>query len=274
LYFNIIIDIVLLMKTKFLSILFAVLFFNLSAEVQFRIEPELEKVDETRAELILERFLSKGGRLQVIEKESDFQPGAIRIRPGDAVYPICSAGNTRSQILRALLTPFQDKIVLFAPVGARLGWDPYNGRINYTEQQKATEEGYDSFPEFFGIPKKERFAFNLTDRWEEIAKNPTAEGLAEITAYYNAHYYGPNASHEGQKGSRRVFIVFAQNAHVVMHRLTQANERLDDVHLYAIGMNDTISKPLPERNIGKRSPEAYSHFVNILAPLLDTKSLQ
>lgn len=79
----------------------------------------------------------------------------------------------------AILYPFSDQIVLFPPHAARVGWDPYNGKIN-RYRNYAQELVPDEFSAFFGMSKALRFGFEIDADWKSIEKLPTSMGLNKI----------------------------------------------------------------------------------------------
>lgn len=238
-----------------------------SQAVPFQIERSLETNRYTTAQQCLEGFLAKGGTLQCVTLGSERDAGSIRLNPGDAVYPVCSGGVCRSQTLRALLAAYyeSDHFVLFPPHGARHGWDPYNGKLNRA-RNAVMESMADEFALYFGVEKLARFGFD--QGWESLGAQPTAAELHAITEFYNEHYYGPHSSWQGCQGSRRVYISFGSNTHVVMHRLIQANETLDNVVVVAIDAEDIVTFPPPELGIVPRSKEAYAHLSALLAQVI------
>lgn len=226
-------------------------------------EPALEKNENTKVTACLETFLAKGGTLHHIPVDEP----SFSIQPGDAIYPVCSGGWRRSQTLFALLEPYKDQIVLFPPHAARYGWDPYNGQINRYINEQREETELDEFALYFHKDKAVRVGFENEMAWKAIELNPTPETLAEISRYYDEHFYGPQSSWEGKQGQRRVYVAFSVNAHVVLHRLVQANESLENVHLVACDLEDLITHPPAHLHTHKNSQVAYAHFISLLQEL-------
>lgn len=73
-------------------------------------------------------------------------------------------------------------------------------------------------------------------------------------------------------GCRRVYITFAQNAHVLLNRLNQTNEDLGNVAIVGIDIDDLIDKPL-DQNVPCKSQMAYAIFAQILQELIDFSHL-
>lgn len=269
------------MKRSLFIVTFLVLLFGftmyaqnigLFANVPFKVEKDLQ-VSHMTAEEALALFIERGGNFHSIpslDKEIEKQ---ITIYPGDAVYPICSGGFCRSQTLWAILLPFSDKITLFAPHAARLGWDPYNGQINrYKNYDKETI--HDEFNLYFGMEKAERFGFENVPDWKPIELSPSAEGLESLTEFYNRHYFGAESLPKEQRGNRRIYIAFSQNAHVTLYRLLQANSDLEGVTVVAIESEDVVSNPPSFLKTFKRSTKAYEYLHQLLLPTLDLSALE
>lgn len=240
-----------------------------SAECSLKRENDLEKNHSTNLQSSLKVFFAKGGTLQVVKNCSAINHKSIQLLPHDIIYPICSGGFCRSQTLWALLKQYDSQITLFPPHAARFGWDPYNGKINRS-QNIAKEQVFDEFEQCFGFEKSMRFGFENAFDWNSFETNPSLEDLQSISHYYNQHYYG---SQDVQKNLRRVYIAFANNAHVVLHRLSQANESLNNVHVIAINSEDIITTPPDFLMTPSRSKKAYAHFAELIHGLLDFQFL-
>lgn len=238
----------------------------------FRADQDLENDPNTMARKCLQEFLQKGGRLQSIPDLSAVESPCIRLHANDAVYPVCSGGWCRSQALWAILKPYSSRIILFPPHAARLGWDPYAGEIR-RYLNEAQEELHDEFSAYFGIEKALRFGFEHAHLWKQIEALPTQEGLATLSHFYDHAYFGPSSAWQGQQGSRRVYIAFSHNAHVVMHRLLQTNDSLAQVTVIAIDSEDIITNPPAFLNTPSRSRKAYEYFSTRLAQLVDVNLL-
>lgn len=240
--------------------------------IHIQAEEELEQHPHSTAELSLQTFFQKGGHLHPISDLLEGDEPAFQLQKEDAIYPICSGGWCRSQTLWALLHPFSDKIVLFPPHAARLGWDPFNGKTN-RDRLCPFRTTPDEFSTWFGQDKALRFGFENTDKWDPLQKAPTEEGLNEITRYYDQGYFGPNSIWQGKKGKRRIYIAFATNVHVVLHRLNQANDQLNSVTVVAIDSEDIITSPPASWNTPSRSVKAYAQFAEALKKALDIRLL-
>jgi len=227
-------------------------------------EPELEKVEATSLKVAYEEFIRKGGTLLTMDNGNK-----ITLLPGDVVYPACSAGWCRSQTLRYLLKPYEDKITLMAPHATRYGFDPYNGKPNWHRTAGKDEAGiHDEFPQWAGVEKVTRFGYDQFIHLKDD-KTPTPEQLAEITGFYNKYYYGANHTDK-----RRVFITFALNTHAMLVRLAHANERLENVVLVHYPLDDLASKPPPEWNTYPNSVLSYERLAEIIAASLDLSELE
>lgn len=231
---------------------------------------DLQADEATSINNVLSKFQTQGGTFIRIGMPETGK--TIQLRPGDAVYPICSAGYNRSQTLWFTLKPYQDKIVLFPPVGARYGFDPFNGKINWN-LNITHEKGHDEFFLWAGEPKATRFGYEQFGhlRGQETV---TEEQLAQVLHFFNQHYYGPESNWKGQKGQRRIYISFDRNTHVVLHRLAQTNASLENVLVMHLPFNDMVANPLPEWNTFKQSAIAYEKFAQLLKALVDVQLLQ
>ncbi len=227
-------------------------------------DESLEKNEKTKLSACLQAFFEKGGTLQYYARETDTQ--RIKLNRDAVVYPVCSGGWCRSQALSAFLAKHPNVSNLVAPHAARYGWDPYNGAIN-REANREKERYPDEYPLFFKTEKQMRFGFEHDAKWQEIEKNPTPENLRTITQYYNDHYYGSSSD------TKRIYIAFEKNAHVVMQRLCEANKTLSSVTVIAIDWADTMTKPPEELNTTPRSQLTYKLFEQMLEKLFETSEV-
>lgn len=225
-------------------------------------DEDLQIHENSELEKVLFEFNSKGGTCIRINTDNPTMKAILL--PGDEVYPACSAGFYRSQTLWALLKKYEDKIMLIRPHATRYGFDPYNEQVNW--HRKHNNIPIDEFELWFSIPKAIRIGFDIFgDLSEETIVSP--EKLNEIKEYYDKAYYGP------QSGSRRVYMSFDKNTHVILYRLNQTNENLDNVIVYHFPLQDLVTNPLVEWNILSRSDQAYRQFSRILLELLDFSQL-
>lgn len=238
----------------------------------FKVDEDLEKNPATAAKKCLQDFFYKGGVLQSIPNLSSVTQPNMHLHMGDAIYPVCSGGWCRSQVLWAILQPYSDQIILFPPHAARAGWDPYNGQIN-RYRNYAQEIVPDKFSSYFGIEKALRFGFEHTSSWKLVEESPTAEGIKTISQFYDQNYFGPNSSWQGKQGKKRIYIAFSNNAHVVLQRLNQSNKSLRGVTVVAINSEDVITYPPDFLNTTPRSTKSYEHFSKLLTRLFDFSKL-
>lgn len=240
--------------------------------IPFKIDEDLEKNPITSAKKCLQNFFQKGGILRRISNLSSVTEPSIQLNLEDAIYPVCSGGWCRSQVLWAILQPYSDRITLFPPHAARVGWDPYNGQIN-RYRNYAQEIVPDEFSSYFGIEKALRFGFEHTSAWKSIEESPTDKDLKTISQFYDQHYFGPNSSWQGRQGKRRIYITFSNNAHVVLYRLNQSNDSLQGVTVVAIDSEDLITYPPAFLNTTSRSIKAYEYFSSIVNQIFDLTKL-
>ena len=238
----------------------------------FKVDEGLEKDPATAAKKCLQDFFHKGGVLQSISNLSLVSQPNVHLHMGDAIYPVCSGGWCRSQVLWAILQPYSDQIILFPPHAARVGWDPYNGQIN-RYRNYAQEIVPDEFSSYFGIEKALRFGFEHASSWKLIEESPTDEGIKTISQFYDQHYFGPSSSWQGKQEKKRIYITFSNNTHVALHRLNQSNESLKGVIIIAINSEDIITFPPDFLNTTPRSTKAYEHFSKLLTGLFDFSEL-
>lgn len=214
----------------------------------FKVDPTLASKENATPEEVLQNFLNKGGTFCQT-------PDPFIFNKGDLVFPVCSVGKFRSQSLLQLLKEFDGSITLFAPHAARYGWDPYDGKLHFREYPAPK---VNVFFQFFGTDRVERFGFENSDQWFQILENPSRANVEMLTCFYNENYYGLKTE------SRRVYIAFSANAHVVMHRLSLANESLENVVLLSCEAEDFINHPLKEWNCEPRTFEAFEKFYEFL----------
>lgn len=193
---------------------------------------------ESREEWELERleaiFKEKKGTLFVDE--------TVELKKGDAVYPACSAAKCRSQTLYILLKQMaKGQYTIHPPHACRRGYDPYNGEVQIGRAQVIEDEFEKAFHKERVVP----FGFERSHLWEKV--QPT-----EIKKYYDRHYFGPN------EATRRVYIAFRSNVHVMLKRLNETNEDLKRVALLAIPLDDEITHP--SQGLKSGSVEAYLAF--------------
>lgn len=128
--------------------------------------------------------------------------------------------------------------------------------ILWAKEPKATRFGYEQLGHLVG------------------RETATAEELQQISHYFNVHYFGPESQWKGQNGQRRVYLTFDKNSHIILHRLNQANDRLDNVIVAHFPFRDLVSNPLPEWKTYRLSYVAYDQFAKILLKLLDLERLK
>jgi hypothetical protein len=240
----------------------------------------LEKSETTSGTNCLNTFCAKGGTfVSLVPSLAKSIPcydtsNRFTLEPGDTVFISCSAGFRRSQTLWSLLSPYSKSgnIDLPAPHATRYGCDPYNDKVNWHENAEEENKPGDEFEQWSSHTKADRLGFDQIPRWEEeLKQRGITETLASITEYYNEHYYNVSATHS--KG-RRVFITYAANAHIHLHRLNQINETLGNVILVHIDSKDLITEPPEEWNTYRASREAYRRFAEFLENLIDCSHLQ
>lgn len=238
------------------------------------IDKDLEAKPETTGKKVLEAFLAKNGTFHIIKPfDEEYEGEKIKILPGDAVYAACTGGFCRSQTLWAMLLTHKQSIILFPPHATRLGFDPYNGGVNW-HKNDAKEEWPDSYNDYFKHPKAVRFGYSEFAKYKHLHEGEVSKDiLKEIEDFYLQNYFGSDSAWEGQKGKRRVYVAFAANAHVIMNRLNQSNADLSNVVVYYIESPDYISSPPADWGLKSRSFEAYEKYAGILEEILDVSSL-
>lgn len=235
----------------------------------FRVEEDLELNGETTGEKCLKAFLTKGGELHHLDPNKVKASDRFVLLSGDIVYPSCSGGFNRSQTLWSILFKYNTSISLLLPHATRLGFDPYNDKVNWHKNTEKEQEA-DEFELWFQHKKVARFGY---EKFKELAeeKNPPNEKLSEIKKYYSENYFGPVSIPEGKSRNRRVYITFAQNAHAIIHRLNQSNADLRNVLVVSVDLDDYVDKPLDK--VKGKSQAAYAAFEKILRDLIDFSRL-
>jgi len=238
--------------------------------VPFAVEECLEKNALLTAEKCLEVFKSKGGAFYSVnpfaENECEKRPFSLKI--GDKVFPSCSGGWCRSQVLYTkLLKYFPEKIELLSPHATRYGCDPYNGEINWNKNTDG-EISTDAFKDWAGAERALRIGFENVHAWKYIESDPSKENLQELKQYYDQHYFGYESAQ-----NRRVYITFAANAHVILNRLNETNKSLDNAVVVHIDLDDSMTNPYDAR-ISKLSIEAFQAFSLLLESVLDVSDLE
>jgi len=224
-------------------------------------DPDLEQNPEASLKKVMTEYLAKGGTL--IRLDGYTEPFQIRL--GDTIFPACSGGQNRSQTLWAILKPYSDKINLMPPHATRYGFDPYNGQINW--HRKKHNKKNDEYIQWAHFPKSTKFGWELFD--DLLSKTEASEEeLKMLSEYYDNNYYNPSYS------SRRVYITFAQNAHIHLYRLSQTNPSLENVVVLFFPLPDLLRKPLPEWNTYPSSVKTYEEFSTLLRKYLDLAQLQ
>lgn len=233
---------------KFLLVIFMT--FSLHANYILSHEGD-EKIEPV--ETCLNKFIEKGGTLIRLEKNE-----ALILLSNDIVFPSCSGANNRSQTLWVLLKKFPN-ITLMRPHATRFGFDPLYGKPNW--KGTVHKHADDQFIKWAGYPKSNKYGWDQFLPWLDM-ESASLEALSEMKAYYDKNYYGYQTSKE----QRRVYITFAKNAHIHLYRLSETNERLDNVIVAFYPLDDLINNPLKEWNTAPRSVKAYEELTKLLEP--------
>lgn len=231
-------------------------------------DEDLQEEPATSVHRTLANFFLKGGHFVRLDNETGHR---FTFLPDDSVYPICSAGRFRSQTLRVLLKKYQHALIVFPPHGARYTFDPYNGKINW-HRKEALKPFPDMYHEWSGEPKPLRYGFDIWGVYHPQQEVPP-EILDQMKEYFTKSFYGPESSLDGKQGARRVYITFDKNAHAVMHRLLESNDKLDNVYVLHIPLKDLVSNPLPEWNTNSYSVRAYEEFAFLISDFFDFTEL-
>jgi hypothetical protein len=150
------------------------------------------------------------------------------------------------------------------PHATRYGFDPYNYQVNW--HRSKIESSFDEFYQWCGFDKSDRFGFS---EFEELrdCHEVSKDQLDKIRDYYTKHYYGSSAS------KRRVYISFDKNTHVILSRLNESNQSLENVVVYHFPFGDKVTHPDPDWHTVSRSVSAYHHFSLMLNELIDYEIL-
>jgi hypothetical protein len=227
------------------------------------IQADLQNEEHSTLAVSLEKFLEKGGT--IIRLEDYDEP--FQLQPGDTVFPACTAGHNRSQIVWKLLQPYADKIILNKPHATQYGLDPFNGKANWNRPKKPLV--VDEFQLWAGSARQQKFGWDVFGEWTD-KKEVSSEELHTLLDYYNREYYSLNTPAE----ARKVYIVFAKNVHVHLHRLSQSNGTLENVVILYMPLEDFIHTPLPEWNTFPGSLKSYEEFAKIIGARLDVSKLR
>lgn len=233
----------------------------------------LEQNSITSGVSCMQTFRDKGGNFVTLNPFSS-KPTTFEVKRNDRIFISCSAGFRRSQTLWVLLLPYADKgvIHLSPPHATRYGCDPYNGEVNWHENDEEENKPGDEFELWSGFPKSQRLGFEKLDEWKaKLNASPKESVLSEITQYYNDHYYAP--PYESLDEGRRIYITFAANTHVHFHRLNESNQILTNVTVVHLDLDDLITKPLEEWNTDRASFKAYQNFAELLKQVIDCSQL-
>lgn len=222
---------------------------------------ELEVSSISSLEISLNEFIERGGT--IIRLEGDVEP--FQFHTNDVIFPACSAGYNRSQIIWNLFRPYSEKVLLNKPHATQFGFDPFNGKANWF-RVNAVEK--DEFEAWAGVPRSEKFGYELFSKWLS-KKNATEEELNWMLDYYNRAYYHP----EHLNGLRRIYITFAKNAHIHLFRLNQTNESLENVIVLFFPIEDLVKTPLPDWKTYPGSKKCYKELAKIVSSHLDFSAL-
>ena len=199
-------------------------------------------------------FESLGGNVTFVPKPFDPQASQsdygvhFGLRPTDVLFPICHAGQNRSQVMYQVLLGLRramgatnpaDRVV--APHGALTGFDPYVGYENLSEDNffsfvhsktLATDKGGQRLDKVFRAALGGSRAPRLGEAHlgPDAELNPTTfdagawERLARVRGALRAHFDLSYWSRAGRTG-RLVFVCFSGAAVIAMARLVEVAQR-------------------------------------------------
>lgn len=232
----------------------------------FRVDDDLEKV--ISGEECFNEFKSKKGRIIVLNP-NDEQIEKFVVKPGDDIRIGCSAGWCRSQTAYLIFQMF-DGIKLLPPHGTRYFFDTPGGIVLWSKNL-VHEVANDEFFECFGVAKANRVGEKEFAHLRYMQPVPQ-ELLDKATAFYDAHYFGPESVDPQTK--RVVYITFAINAHAILHRLNQTNTNLERHVVVCLELEDFISSPPKRWNTYGRSTVGYTKFAKLLMKFFDFSQLE
>jgi hypothetical protein len=207
-------------------------------------------------------FTARGGTLVRLDKNTV----PFQLLPRDMVFPSCSGGNNRSQTLWNVLRSYSHKITLMPPHATRHGFDPYNGRSNWSHNRI---QKTDEYVLWAGVSKCQKLGWNVFERWLSKSHG-SPEALTRMADYYNRHYYNPDCP----EGTRRIYITFAENAHVHLYRLCQTNASLENVVVLFFPLEDLIHNPLSKWRTYPYSVKCYVELSAKIRAYLDFSQLE
>eukprot|EP00698_Gefionella_okellyi_P003392 TRINITY_DN13171_c0_g1_i1.p1 TRINITY_DN13171_c0_g1~~TRINITY_DN13171_c0_g1_i1.p1 ORF type:complete len:236 (+),score=36.85 TRINITY_DN13171_c0_g1_i1:92-799(+) len=212
---------------------------------------------------VCQTFTEKfGGKLILIDENNP-----IALLTTDCVYPICGAGENRSQVLYRIVYPYACAHV-FEPHSADAKLDAYFPDFECLLLPTAMSESAAAFRAAFGVDRldivgEERFRSYFGDYYP-----PGSPLFQESRQYFSEHYYGHALSADQP---RHVFIAFQKTVHVVLKRLCDVAEEqhkdLSRVVVCAVDMGDIVAHPQTE-GIKSHSVEAFKAAAETIGKLV------
>jgi hypothetical protein len=237
---------------------------NVSSNFTPELDPDLYTAPELEHHSLLsceKEFKHKGGKLFVFQKQDDRVNGCFTLCSETDVYPICSAGNCRSQVLYHILFHLVKNggFRLHPPHAARTGYDPYHGTVPIEFYDQIQDE----FFQTFGHPKVKQFGFNhVQQQIDQFGCDINSPSFVKaLRDFYDHHLYAPKGL------PSRVYIAFMRPVHAVLKRLIESNHDLTSVTLVTIPLDDEITNVPKQFSFKMRSMEAYKNFEAKLIPL-------
>lgn len=225
----------------------------------------------------IEAFLKAGGHLLLVDPEA--KPDVrtrFAVRPDDLLYPVCSSGQNRSQVLRELLLrrteaaadKFTGRVELAHACLA--GVDPYvDDAMSATVSTADIDRSDKGFTLAFGHPRDPRIgeAENPFGGFYE-AGDPF---LRKAKVWFNKNFFSRPS--DAAEGTRRVYLTFDKPVHGMLKRLVEASAggSLEDVYVVAIPLGDIVAHP-PEP-LKRNSAEACKYAFDVFEGLLDLSAL-
>eukprot|EP01124_Arcella_intermedia_P022076 TRINITY_DN3209_c0_g1_i1.p1 TRINITY_DN3209_c0_g1~~TRINITY_DN3209_c0_g1_i1.p1 ORF type:complete len:450 (+),score=149.82 TRINITY_DN3209_c0_g1_i1:57-1352(+) len=238
-------------------------------------------------------FMGMGGKFLPVTAEVDLKKDNFffGITETDELYPVCTDGLTRSQIMYLVLMGIKRKLGttrgVAIPHGALSGFDPFIKEdksaelLNYyrfmgEEELKNMGNGKldSSFEETFGQKRNPRFGQdqcgsnqNLTlfqvNFPSSVAKANTVKLRQTMREYFDLYYYRIKANPK----VRTIFLAFGSAVPVVLDRLLEVNtapNSLSSVYL--------ISLPFGVKSFSEATPklllETYKAYSSLFLPSL------
>jgi hypothetical protein len=261
----------------------------------FRIEKVLEN-KETKFDSLLKQFQALGGRIEpatILEfnkEQKEFKlKGEINLPSGANIYPVCEAGENRSQITAFMLQKEHKELQVAQPHGAKGSVDPFilptmsadelqhsesvdwERELAYKFSPTLTEPLYE---EKLGTKRVARIGEEELKIYINAIQKGSKKELIFARDHMDKHYFGKIINDGGH------IISFNKSFHIMMARLVEVakkqNKKLDRIVLHPVESDDpaVLKVYLPFYNTLKKAvkitpalyPEEKSNLLSAMPP--------